>query len=195
MCAGGFNKAKSISKQCVCIIRNQAVLTSRSHITEKYVVLPYRDLHCAFASLQGDAQRIWAYDMVHVAWEIPKPPASLQTRNRNLQHRCGIHCFPGETTPSYVEHFDSAFLLQCDCPGRLHAWFFELLGAGPSDWCKPIETTSISIVLLHRRRPQHGLTPNCTKLDDLHINCAMQVIAREMDPQHRLLGRLGDDSQ
>ena len=86
-------------------------------------------------------------------------------------------------------------LLQRYCSGRLYAWFFELLGAGPSDWCKPIETTSISIVLLHRRRPQHGLTPNCTKLDDLHINCAMQVIAREMDPQHRLLGRLGDDSQ
>ena len=140
VCAGGFNKAKSISKQCVCIIRNQAVLTSRSHITEKYVVLPYRDLHCAFASLQGDAQRIWAYDIVHVAWDIPKSPASLQTSNRNFPHWCGTHCFPGETTPSYVEHFDSAFSLQCDCPGRLHAWFCELLcqvlvplsGASPS---------------------------------------------------------------
>ena len=51
--AGGFNKAKSISKQCVCIIRYLAVLTSRSHITEKYVVLSHSDLHCAFASLQA----------------------------------------------------------------------------------------------------------------------------------------------
>ena len=58
VCAGGFNKAKSISNQCVCKIRYQAVLTSRSHITEKYVVLLHRDVHCAFASLHGDAQRL-----------------------------------------------------------------------------------------------------------------------------------------
>ena len=35
VCVGGFNKAKSISKQCVCITRYQAVLISRNHITEK----------------------------------------------------------------------------------------------------------------------------------------------------------------
>ena len=155
MCAGGFNKATSTSKQFVCIIRNQAVLTSRSHITQKYVVLPYRDLHCAFASLQGDAQRIWAYDIVHVAWDIPKSPASLQTSNRNLPHWCGIHCFPGETTPSYVEHFDMCFFITMRLPrqaARMILWA-AMPGAGPSEWCKPIETTSISIVLLHRRRP------------------------------------------
>ena len=100
------------------------MLTSRSHITEKYVVLPYRDLHCAFASLQGDAQRIWAYDIVHVAWDIPKSPASVQTSNRNLPHWCGIHCFPGETTPSYVEHVDSACFITTRLPRQAARMIF-----------------------------------------------------------------------
>ena len=71
---GGFNKAKSISKQCVCITRYQAVLISRSHITEKYVVLPYKDLLCAIASLQGDAQRT-----EHMTWYM------LREKYRNPQ--------------------------------------------------------------------------------------------------------------
>ena len=74
VCVGGFNKAKSISKQCVCITRYQAVLISRNHITEKYVVLPHRDLHCALVSLQGDAQRT-----EHMTWYL------LREKYRNPQ--------------------------------------------------------------------------------------------------------------
>ena len=99
-------RQKSISKQCVCITRYQAVLISRSHITEKYVVLPYKDLLCAIASLQGDAQRT-----EHMTWymlrEKYRNPQRPYKQKNKLQHRCGIHCFPGETTPSYVEHVDS----------------------------------------------------------------------------------------
>ena len=89
-----------------CITRYQAVLSSRSHITEKYVVLPYKDLNCIIASLQGDAQRT-----EHITWymlrEKYKTPHRPYEQKNKLHHRCGIHCSPGETTPSYVEHVDS----------------------------------------------------------------------------------------
>jgi len=48
-----------------CITRYQAVLSSRSHFTEKYVVLPYKDLNCIIASLQGDALRT-----EHISWHM-----------------------------------------------------------------------------------------------------------------------------
>ena len=43
------------------------MLTSRRHITERYVVLPNKDLRHAFSSLQGDVQLTLAYDMMITA--------------------------------------------------------------------------------------------------------------------------------
>ena len=43
------------------------MLTSRRHITERYVVLPHKDLRNASSSLQGDAQLTLAYDMMITA--------------------------------------------------------------------------------------------------------------------------------
>ena len=43
------------------------MLTSRRHITERYVVLPHKDLRHASSSLQGDAQLTLAYDMMITA--------------------------------------------------------------------------------------------------------------------------------
>ena len=53
-------------------------LINRKHITERYVVLPHKDLRNACSSLQGDAQQTLAYDMTH--------------------------CSPEETMSSYDEH-------------------------------------------------------------------------------------------
>ena len=43
------------------------MLTSRGHITEKYDLLPHKDLRNASSSLQGDAQLTLAYDMMITA--------------------------------------------------------------------------------------------------------------------------------
>ena len=43
------------------------MLTSRRHITERYVVLLHKDLRNASSSLQGDAQLTLAYDMMITA--------------------------------------------------------------------------------------------------------------------------------
>ncbi len=43
------------------------MLTSRRHITERYVVLPHKDLRNASSALQGDAQLTLAYDMMITA--------------------------------------------------------------------------------------------------------------------------------
>ena len=51
------------------ITRCRRMLTSRRHITERYVVLPHKDLRNASSSLQGDAQQSFAYDMMHCSLE------------------------------------------------------------------------------------------------------------------------------
>ena len=54
---GEFRSVQYTFKQLVCIMRHRAKLTSRRHVTERYVVLPHKYLFNEFPSVQGDAQR------------------------------------------------------------------------------------------------------------------------------------------
>ena len=101
----GFNKSRSISNQHVSVIRYQAEPTSRSHITEICCPAPQTPTLC-ICFIAGRCPANWIILKI-TCFEKKTPEASIQPKtNKNLQHRCSMHWFPGDTTPSYVEHVD-----------------------------------------------------------------------------------------